>query len=222
MKQFRYSQPDGTESSRVYRATALAVGARRIAAATPRFQIVRPGEDAEEQTVRGATRKLAAALGDIKVGRRVSVKNASGLVYRARRVSEFVAPGDQVIDFARGEIGTLYVFGADNGPNDPGPDEYDCSGFTLEGWQTVGVTLPHQAEAQRTSPNVRLFAKQADAIPGDLVFMWFPNSRGIPSGHASHVGFFLKPGYVIDTRNPVNEPVAIRPSAGVIGFGRPS
>jgi len=136
-----------------------------------------------------------------------------------------VPKGELVLQAGLTEIGVPYVFGQANGPEDPGKDEFDCSGFTEWAWSTVGVSLPHNAEAQRTASNVREFSSATMALHGDLVFMWFPNSRGIPSNHASHVGLFYSfgsPIKVLDTRNPVNEPVAIRDGAGIIGYGRPS
>lgn len=140
------------------------------------------------------------------------------------RVRE-VDKGDLVIEAGKTEIGTQYVFGAANGPEDPGADEFDCSGFTQWAWATVGVALEHGAELQRVESNVNNFTTETSARNGDLVFMWFPNDRNIPSNEASHVGLHYgdgPTGMVLDTRNPVTSPVGIRASAGVIGYGRPS
>ena len=129
--------------------------------------------------------------------------------------------GERVIETAKTEIGTVYRFGEANGPEDPGADAFDCSGFTQWAWATVGVGLPHSAQWQLAAPNVSNFHDESLARPGDLVFMHFPINRGIPPWQASHVGLWMRRGIVIDTRNPINSPVGIRPSAGVIGFGRP-
>ena len=89
-------------------------------------------------------------------------------------------------------------------------------------WQTVGVNMPHNADDQRQ-------ATKGTPTPqsGDLVGMWFPNSRGIARPHWSHVGLFVaKAGSsvrVLDTRNPHDEPVAYRVQdlSSVMGYGRP-
>lgn len=132
--------------------------------------------------------------------------------------------GGDVIKVGLTQLGVRYVF-ADVNPRGPagGPGEgFDCSGFVLWCYDQVGVTLEHQAEQMRTDPQMQLFQDQHKAIPGDAVFMWFPNSRNIPSNHASHVGLWVASGRMLDTRNPVNEPVAIRPieAGSVIAFGR--
>lgn len=133
--------------------------------------------------------------------------------------------GQQVIEAGKSVIGTKYAFGEANGPEDPGQDKFDCSGLTQWAWATVDVELPHSSEGQRVADNVFNFTDEAKAIDGDLVLMWFENSRGIPPNRASHVGLHYgngRTGKVLDTRNPINSPVAIRDAAGVIGYGRPS
>jgi cell wall-associated NlpC family hydrolase len=129
--------------------------------------------------------------------------------------------GEKVVTAAKRQMGVPYDFGEANGPEDPGADEFDCSGLTQWAWATVGVGIDHNAEAQRTGSNVAGFSDQAQAQPGDLVFMWFENDRNIPDTHASHVGIWLKLDTVVDTRSP-RSPVAVRPIEGkLIGFGRP-
>lgn len=128
--------------------------------------------------------------------------------------------GERVIEVAKTEIGTVYRFGEANGPEDPGADAFDCSGFTQWAWATEGKSLPHSANWQMRAPNVERFSAESNCKPGDLVFMWFPNNRGLLRWEASHVGLWMRPGVVIDTRNPINSPVGIRPAAGVIGYGR--
>jgi cell wall-associated NlpC family hydrolase len=116
-----------------------------------------------------------------------------------------------------------------NGPEDPGLDAFDCSGLTQWAYQEAGgPTLPHLAEGQRVSSLVNFFSDISHAQRGDLVFMNFPNGRGIYPPHASHVGLFSShatsktPATMLDTRNPNGEPVAIRTIelGNVLGFGR--
>lgn len=124
--------------------------------------------------------------------------------------------GERVIAAARSQLGVHYVWGAANGPNDPGEDAFDCSGLTQWAWGTVGVYLPHQSQLQREA-----VPKVNDPRPADLVFFDFePPYHGV----ATHVGLWVRPGWVIDTRNPTDEPVAYRPIDGdpyLLGFGRP-
>jgi NlpC/P60 family len=130
------------------------------------------------------------------------------------------AVGEKVATAAKSQLGVPYDFGEANGPEDPGTDEFDCSGLTQWAWATVGIDLEHRAESQRTGPNV-VRVSDEDVQPGDLVFMWFENDRGIPNTQASHVGIWLKPQTVVDTRS-TRSPVAVRPIEGkLIGFGRP-
>jgi hypothetical protein len=140
-----------------------------------------------------------------------------------------VTKGEMAVEHAKTEIGTKYRFGVANGPEDPGTDGFDCSGLTQWAWEQEGVGIIHSAEGQRTSvPRVSIPRR------GDLVCMWFPNSRGIPKGHASHVGLFYSPARfvhgvgriparMLDTRNPINEPVGIRDIEleSVVSYHRP-
>lgn len=130
--------------------------------------------------------------------------------------------GEQVIAEARSCIGIPYGFGDANGPDDPGTDSLDCSGFTQYTWGTVGVFLPHAARLQQIAANVQTFTDESKCQPGDLVLQWFENSRGIPRGTASHVGHWVSPGIEIDTRSP-RSPVAMREieRGSVICYGRP-
>lgn len=130
--------------------------------------------------------------------------------------------GQQVIAEARTCIGIPYGFADANGPDDPGTDSLDCSGLTEYCWGTVGVPLPHAARLQQVAGNVVTFSDENRCVVGDLVLQWFPNSRGIPPGTASHVGLWLGPSKQIDTRSPAN-PVAIRDidRSSVVCYGHP-
>ena len=134
--------------------------------------------------------------------------------------SEPATPADEAYERAMSELGTPYRFGIANGPEDPGTDAFDCSGLTLWAYEPF-VNLPHNADAQKNSSLVQLVSA-SDAERGYLVLMNFPNTRGIAWPRASHVGLFSKPGYMLDTRSPFGEPVAIRAIdySRVVGFGR--
>lgn len=115
--------------------------------------------------------------------------------------------GQIIVSAALSQLGVPYVFGTENpdtGPGDTGA--FDCSGFTDWCYNRVGVDLPHQADAQMRMNNMTY---TTNPQLGDLVFFNYPSSPK-PSYQASHVGIFYKDGYLIDTRHPYTEPVAIR------------
>lgn len=130
--------------------------------------------------------------------------------------------GERVYDAAKTQLGTQYIFGVANGPEDPGTDAFDCSGLTQWAWQSVGIYLPHNANDQMNASNT---TKVSSPDTGDLVLFDFNSPY---HGSASHVGLAagaLNPGHLIDTRNPDGEPVAIRAIEGdpyFLGFWRPT
>jgi cell wall-associated NlpC family hydrolase len=69
----------------------------------------------------------------------------------------------KVIRFACAQIGKPYVFGAE------GPGSYDCSGLIMRAWAQVGVSLPHNAAAQRRTVKS---VSRANLRPGDIVFFY--------------------------------------------------
>jgi hypothetical protein len=119
--------------------------------------------------------------------------------------------GEQVLAAARTVFGTPYVWAGAT------PSGFDCSGLTLWAWGRQGISLSHSAESQRLE-----CVKVDQPSPGALTFFWFPNSRFIEPGHASHVGLWDSPGRVLDTRNP-NDPVGYSPiePANLLSFGLP-
>jgi cell wall-associated NlpC family hydrolase len=144
-------------------------------------------------------------------------------ILKYRDVPNVLPDGEKAISLALSELGTPYRFGEANGPEDPGTDGFDCSGLTQWAWAgAAGISLPHSARLQKSAPNVFNFTIKDWLKPGDLVFFWFPNSRGIPFPSPSHVGLWLKPDRVVDTRSQ-SSPVAIRPieDGSVVGYGRP-
>ncbi|WP_246002080.1 NlpC/P60 family protein [Allorhizocola rhizosphaerae] len=67
------------------------------------------------------------------------------------------------VKFACDQIGKPYVFAQD------GPSSYDCSGLTKAAWLKAGVSLPHNAKAQRAAiPRI----SRSELMPGDLVFYY--------------------------------------------------
>jgi cell wall-associated NlpC family hydrolase len=67
------------------------------------------------------------------------------------------------VKFACDQIGKPYVYAA------AGPNAYDCSGLTMAAWAKAGVSLPHNARAQRNSIP---YISRSELRPGDLVFYY--------------------------------------------------
>lgn len=79
---------------------------------------------------------------------------------------------DKVLKFAKAQLGKRYVWGAE------GPNTFDCSGYTLSAYKTIGVTTPRTANAQAKA--YRQVSKSS-AQPGDLVH--WPGHVGIYAGN---------------------------------------
>ena len=88
-----------------------------------------------------------------------------------------------IVDWARARVGLGYSYGG------VGPNSYDCSGFTMAAFATVGINLPHSATSQF---NYGTAVGKSDLQPGDLVFFY--------SG-PGHVGIYVGGGMIIDARN---------------------
>lgn len=122
----------------------------------------------------------------------------------------------KLIDAALSKQGTPYVFGA------AGPDKFDCSGLVSWALKQAGSNIPRM-----TAEGLRKHYSQASVgkdqlQPGDLVFFWSPNDRGIPKGQATHVEIYLGDGKTMGTDSP-KEGAAVEPInwGTFIGGARP-
>jgi len=88
----------------------------------------------------------------------------------------------QVIALAAAQSGKPYVYAA------AGPGSFDCSGLTQYVFAQVGISLPHNADAQK-SYGVGVSASAA--LPGDLVVF-------LDGGYGYHVGIYAGNGYMYD------------------------
>lgn len=115
-------------------------------------------------------------------------------------------PTGIAIKFACAQIGKTYVWGA------AGPDHYDCSGLTMAAWAKAGVSLPHNAAAQRSS--VRSISR-SELRPGDLVFYY---------SDLHHVGMYAGNGWIVHAYSS-GLPVKMRrmevSGSPIHSFGRP-
>lgn len=92
--------------------------------------------------------------------------------------------GYKAAKFACDQASKPYVYGAS------GPNSYDCSGLTAASWARVGVSLPHNAAAQRQSMTA---VTRANLKVGDLVFYY---------GDVRHVAIFVGDGKVMHAPQP--------------------
>lgn len=115
-------------------------------------------------------------------------------------------PGSRAAAAACSKIGKRYVW------DTAGPNTFDCSGLTMWSWAQVGVSLPHNAYAQKHSmPSVSGFN---NLRPGDLIFYY----RGV-----SHVTIYVGNGWVVSA--PTSGDVVRMKrwdSSPVVGYGRPN
>ena len=111
------------------------------------------------------------------------------------------------IAYAKSKLGDEYVYAA------TGPDEFDCSGLTLESWAAAGVSLPRTAAEQYDAIT---HISRADIEPGDLVF--YDYGEGI-----THVGIYVGDNMVIHAPHPgtVVQYGEIDNVGPVAGIGRP-
>ncbi|GAA2351913.1 hypothetical protein Cme02nite_25540 [Catellatospora methionotrophica] len=111
----------------------------------------------------------------------------------------------KVISFACSQIGKMYGWG------DEGPNTFDCSGLTKAAWLKAGITLPHNARAQRAAVKS---VSRADLRPGDLVFYY---------SDLHHVGMYAGNGWIVHA-SQTGKPITMRrmDAAPVHSFGRPA
>lgn len=96
----------------------------------------------------------------------------------------------QVLDFARAQVGKPYVFGT------AGPSTYDCSGLTKASYAIVGIKLPHQSLLQ-SKLGVVIDWRTTPIQAGDLVFTY---SSKNPT-QISHVGIAISSTQWIEAPN---------------------
>jgi cell wall-associated NlpC family hydrolase len=94
--------------------------------------------------------------------------------------------GAQVVAAAAAQTGKPYQYGA------AGPNAFDCSGLTLYAFRTVGITLPHNANAQKSYGTA---VSRANARPGDLIVF-------LSGGYGYHVAIYAGGNYMYDAPNP--------------------
>jgi len=90
------------------------------------------------------------------------------------------------INFALGEVGKPYVWGA------TGPATYDCSGLIMRAFQSAGINLPRVSREQFYSGG---HVPVAQAQPGDLLF--YATDRNDPAT-IHHVVLYMGDGQMVE------------------------
>ncbi len=101
----------------------------------------------------------------------------------------------KLMDSALSKQGTPYVFGA------AGPNKFDCSGLVSWALGQAGSNVGHMNARGLQAHYKNNKVSKEELQPGDLVFFWSPNDRGIPPGQASHVEIYLGNGMTMGTDN---------------------
>lgn len=100
------------------------------------------------------------------------------------------------IDSALSKQGSPYVFGA------AGPDKFDCSGLVSWALKQAGSNVPRLTAEGYRQRYANSSVGKNDLKPGDLIFYYSPNDRGIAPGHATHIEIYLGNGMTMGTDNP--------------------
>lgn len=132
--------------------------------------------DAEAQQLleqeQEAERAAAAAAAEAEARRTYAYSSGSA-------VSSIPSQGS-VVDYALSRIGCPYVWGAE------GPDAFDCSGLVTWAYRQVGISVPHQTEAQYYAAAARVPVSKAR--PGDVLWISYGD------GYNGHVGIACNEG----------------------------
>ncbi|MBS2033983.1 C40 family peptidase [bacterium] len=102
----------------------------------------------------------------------------------------------KLIDMAESKQGAPYVFGA------AGPSKFDCSGLVSWALKQAGSSVARMSADGLKSHYAKSAVSKDELKPGDLVFFYSPNDRGIKPGHATHVEIYLGNGMTMGTDNP--------------------
>ena len=142
---------------------------------------------------------------------------ASGTQFNSSQTPKAGGPKVQkLIDAALSKQGTPYVFGA------AGPDKFDCSGLVSWALKQAGSNISRMTAEGLHKHYANASVSKDQLQPGDLVFFWSPNDRGIPKGQATHVEIYLGDGKTMGTDSP-KEGAKVEPInwSSFIGGARP-
>ncbi|NSC23891.1 NlpC/P60 family protein [Streptomyces albus subsp. chlorinus] len=198
-----------------------AAAAKKARAAVTRQERLTARKKKQRDKVRGRLRKVEellssltgdqlARLHELERDRTDAAQQrlvAGGALDPSGAVSRPSARGRKALDWALGQVGKPYVWGAE------GPEGFDCSGLTSQAWRHAGRTIPRTSQEQwRRLPRVPL----DELRPGDLV-IYFPG--------ATHVGLYAGSGRVVQAPRPGATvkltPLATDPPLGAVRPDKP-
>ena len=108
-----------------------------------------------------------------------AIPGADAIVNRSAAAAPAISTGQKIVDAARSQIGTPYVWGGTQ------PGGFDCSGLTSWSYSQVGKSIPRTSQAQANGgQSVGMGGKQL----GDII-VFYPG--------ATHVGIYSGNGNVI-------------------------
>lgn len=104
-----------------------------------------------------------------------SSSGGGSVAYPSRPVGSY----DSVVGYAMSRIGCPYIWGAE------GPDTFDCSGLVTWAYRQVGISLPHQSEAQYSAASY--VGSVSEARPGDVLWRYGHVGIAVSSGGSHYV-----------------------------------
>lgn len=116
-----------------------------------------------------------------------SGSSGGSVVYPSRPVGSY----DSVVGYAMSRIGCPYIWGAE------GPDSFDCSGLVTWAYRQVGISLPHQSEAQYAAASY--VGSVSEARPGDVLWRYGHVGIAVSAGGSHYVHAPTFNAYVRDT-----------------------
>ncbi|MFJ7209224.1 C40 family peptidase [Streptomyces sp. NPDC098789] len=91
----------------------------------------------------------------------------------------------KVADFARGKVGSAYVYGASSG------SAFDCSGLVQAAYRAAGISVPRTSQEQ-----ARAYSEvKGELRPGDILY-WGSKDN------AHHVAIYIGGGKFVGAQNP--------------------
>jgi cell wall-associated NlpC family hydrolase len=138
--------------------------------------------------------------------------------------TQSTAQGQQVVTFARAQIGKPYVFGA------TGPNSWDCSGLAVGAWASVGLqwdSSSRSTEQQWANPKIHKFNDTTSLQLGDLVYYSVPGDHQDPPNHMGIYSGETTTGQqmtvqAMDSKLGIHEVPMVQSGITIMGYGRPT
>ena len=166
-------------------AAAAAAAAAQAAAEAEAKRQAEAAAAAAQQPSGGSTSGGGTSSGDGSSSG--SGSSGGSVVYPSRPVGSY----DSVVGYAMSRIGCPYIWGAE------GPDSFDCSGLVTWAYRQVGISLPHQSEAQYAAASY--VGSVSEARPGDVLWRYGHVGIAVSAGGSHYVHAPTFNAYVRDT-----------------------